>query len=306
MAVTRLLEENGLDAAPMAVAAHRELTIPTDAGDLAARCYVPSLTDEPLPVLVYFHGGGWVIADLDTYDSSARALCVAAGSIVVSVHYRQAPEDPYPAAHTDAVAATRWVMAHASELGGDPARVAIAGESAGGNLATTTCLELRDRGWPLPVHQLLVYPVVDASFDTPSYREHATAKPLGRELMQWFWDQYAPDSALRAEPHASPLRTDLAGLPPATIVLAEIDPLRSEGEAYAAKLQAAGVDVDLRLFSGVAHEFFGMGAVLAEAREAVAFAAAGLRRAFGTDEESAGPTMASVAVGADVFEPTLA
>ena len=172
-------------------------------------------------------------------------------------------------------------MDHAADLGGVPGRVAIAGESAAGNLATTTCLEFRDHGWSMPVHQLLVYPVVDHMFDTQSYREHAEAKPLSRATMVWFWDQYAPDGRMRAEPHASPLGADLRGLPPATIVAAEVDPLTSEGQAYAEKLRAAGVTVDYRLFDGVTHEFFGMGAVVDQARAAVEFAATDLRKALG-------------------------
>lgn len=199
---------------------------------------------------------------------------------MISCHYRQAPEHPYPAAHEDAVAATRWIMAHAADLGGDPERIAIAGESAGGNLATTTCLEFIEQGWPLPIHQLLVYPVVDVNFDSPSYVTHADAKPLGRELMMWFWDHYAPDGALRRESHATPLHAQLGGLPPTTVITAEIDPLCSEGETYAERLHQAGVDVHSRRFEGVAHEFFGMGAVIDKAAEAVEFGAADLRRAF--------------------------
>lgn len=278
-AVKQVLIAQSKDAAPQPVGRVEPLMIPGPAGDIEARCYTPE-GDGPFPVLVYFHGGGWVIADLDTYDSSARALAVAAECIVVSCHYRQAPEHPYPAAHADAVVATRWIMEHAQELGGDPGRVAIAGESAGGNLATTTCLEFVEQGWTTPIHQLLVYPVVDASFDTTSYREHAEAKPLNREMMLWFWDNYVPDATMRGEPHATPLHADLAGLPPTTIVLAEIDPLCSEGEAYAERLRAAGIKVNLRRFDGVTHEFFGMGAVVDLAKDAVEFAAADLRRAF--------------------------
>ena len=176
-AVKKVLVGKGKGTTPEPVGSVRDLAIPGPAGEIQARCYTP-VGDGPFPVLTYFHGGGWVIADLDTYDSSARALANAAECIVVSCHYRQAPEHPYPAAHEDAVAATRWVMAHAAEIGGDSDRVAIAGESAGGNLATTTCLEFIKQGWAVPVHQLLVYPVVDAAFDTPSYVENADAKPL--------------------------------------------------------------------------------------------------------------------------------
>ncbi|HUQ43895.1 MAG TPA: alpha/beta hydrolase [Candidatus Limnocylindria bacterium] len=278
-AVKKVLRDLGRSTEPEPVADVRDLTIPGPAGEIQARLYAPEGAG-PFPVLVYFHGGGWVIATIDTYDSSARALANAAECVVISCHYRQAPEHPYPAAHEDAVAATRWISDHAAELGGDPDRLAIAGESAGGNLATTTCLEFLKQGWPVPLHQLLVYPVVDADFDTPSYVRHAAAKPLGRDLMQWFWDNYAPDATLRSEPHATPLHADLRGLPPATVITAEIDPLCSEGEMYADRLRSAGVEVAAQRFDGVAHEFFGMGAVVDKARDAVDVGAAGLRRAF--------------------------
>ncbi len=278
-AVKKLLLAQGKSSAPQTVPIVHDMSIPGPAGDIDARLYAPA-GDGPLPVLVYFHGGGWVIADLDTYDSSARALAMAAECIVVSCHYRQAPEHPYPAAHEDAVAATRWVIAHAADFGGDPSRVAIAGESAGGNLATTTCLEFAKHGWPTPIHELLVYPVVDAAFGTPSYREHVDAKPLNRAMMVWFWDNYAPDPAMRLEAHASPLHADLSGLPPTTIVTAEIDPLCSEGEAYGDRLRAAGVDVNVRRFNGVAHEFFGMGAAVKKAAEAQKFGGQALRASF--------------------------
>lgn len=285
-AVKKVLASQGMDTTPEPVGTVRDIEIPGPAGGIPARCYTPA-GDGPFPVLVYFHGGGWVIADLDTYDSSARALANAAKCIVVSCHYRQAPENPYPAAHEDAVAATRWITENAAELGGDQNQIAIAGESAGGNLATTTCLEFLKQGWPLPVHQLLVYPVVDAAFDTPSYTQNADAKPLGRDLMQWFWDSYAPDRELRREPHATPLHAELRGLPSATVITAEIDPLCSEGEAYADRLRQAGVEVHARRFDGVAHEFFGMGAVVDQATEAVEFAAADLRRAFAKEPRPA-------------------
>lgn len=267
---------------PIAKIEHR--VIPGPGGDLLLRVYTPDAGDMPLPVLVYFHGGGWVIATLDTYDSSCRALAKQAGCIVASVAYRQAPEHKFPAAADDAFAAYQWIVANAAEIGGDPARVAVGGESAGGNLAAVTSLMARDKGMQMPVHQLLVYPVTDFSFDTGSYQENAMAKPLNKETMQWFWKHYLESPTDGANPYASPLRaTNFGGLPPATVITAEIDPLRSEGEAYAQKLEEAGVAVTATCYSGVTHEFFGMAAGVDEAKQAVEEAAVCLRAAFSGD-----------------------
>lgn len=256
-----------------------DIKISGAAGDLKARVYTPK-GEGPFPVVVYYHGGGWVIADLDTYDSSPRALTNAANAVVLSVHYRQGPEHKFPAAHEDALAAYRWALANLKKLKGQEGRVAVAGESAGGNLAAAVCMMARDAGLALPVHQLLIYPIANFAFDTPSYQENAEAKPLSKAGMEWFFKNAAkPEDA--SDPRLSIVRaTHLEGLPPATIITAQIDPLRSEGEAYAEKLKAAGVKVNYRNFGGVTHEFFGMGAVVPEAKEAVAFAADNLRHAF--------------------------
>jgi len=253
--------------------------IPGPAGDLLVRIYQPKGSGS-FPVLVYFHGGGWVIANLDTYDASCRALTNAANCIVVSVAYRQAPEAKFPAAAEDAYAATQWVMTSAGQIKGDPRRVAIGGESAGGNLAAVTCLMARDRGGKLPVHQMLVYPVTNYAFDTQSYQENANAKPLNRAMMQWFWGYYLRNEADGQNPYASPLRGNLRGLPAATVITADIDPLRSDGQAYAQKLRQAGVNVKSTNYTGVTHEFFGTGAVVDKAKQAVSESAAGLRTAF--------------------------
>lgn len=254
--------------------------IPGLGGELLARIYKPRGSG-PFPVLVYFHGGGWVIATLDTYDSSCRALTNAANCMVVSVAYRQAPEHKFPAAAEDAYAATQWVMTNAAQLGGNPNRVAIGGESAGGNLAAVTCLMARDRGGKLPVHQLLVYPVTNYAFDTPSYQENANAKPLNKAMMQWFWGHYLNNESEGSNPYASPLRGNLRGLPPATVITADIDPLRSDGQAYAQRLKEAGVRVRATNYTNVTHEFFGTGAVVSKAKQAVSEAATGLRSGFG-------------------------
>jgi len=236
-------------------------------------------------VLVYFHGGGWVIGNLDAYDAydaydaSARALTNAARHVVVSVAYRQAPEFKFPAAANDAYSASQWVMRNARSVGGIPGRVSVGGESAGGNLATVAALMARDRGGRMRVHQLLVYPVTNYAFNTPSYREEARDIPLDRASMRWFWGYYLRRPADGRNPYASPLRANLRGLPPATVIAADNDPLRSEGEAYARRLEAAGVRTSYTRYNGVMHEFFGMGAVIPKAKLAVARASAGLKSA---------------------------
>ena len=278
-AVMGLLAKRGKGAVEMVGDVSHQL-IPGPGGDLLARIYKPR-GKGPFPVLVYFHGGGWVIATIDTYDSSCRALANAANCMVVSVAYRQAPENKFPAAAEDAYAATQWVIANAAQLNGDPNRVAVGGESAGGNLAAVTCLMARDRKGLMPVHQMLVYPVTNYAFDTPSYQENANAKPLNKAMMMWFWNHYLKNEADGSNPYASPLRTEnFRNLPPATVITAEIDPLRSEGQAYAQQLQKAGVSVKATNYSGVTHEFFGAGAVVDKAKQAVRDAATGLRSGF--------------------------
>ena len=256
---------------------HRQITGPL--GDFPIHIYSPP-GEGPFPVALYFHGGGFVIASTADYDASARALAADAHAIVVAVDYHQAPEHKFPAAPDDAFAAYQWVREHAHEFNGDPQAIAVAGESAGGNLATVVSMMARDRNIVLPLHQLLIYPVVDNDMNRPSYRENANAKPLNKAMMDWFFYQYAtPADAMN--PYALPMRAaSLAGLPPATIITAEIDPLRSEGQAYAAQLEAAGVPVSQRDFAGVTHEFFGMGAALPAARDAQRFAAECLNEAF--------------------------
>jgi len=274
--------------------------IPGPAGPLLARVFRPDVDDAAQPpVIVYFHGGGWVIANLDVYEPSCRALCNAVEAIVVSVAYRQAPEHPFPAAVEDAHAALQWVIANASILGGDPTRVMVAGESAGGNLATVACRRSRDAGQPLPIAQLLVYPVTDASMSTASYRENSDAKPLNAAMMPWFWKHYTGGDARKAlEPDASPINTrDLSGLPPATIITAELDPLRDEGEAYAQRLEEAGVDVAVRRFDGVPHEFFGLAGVSPTAKQALEFAAERLKDAAMRDAGVAAGVTAGAAAG---------
>jgi acetyl esterase/lipase len=279
-AVKKVLQQQGKSTAPEAVGNVENRNIPGAAGQIAIRIYTPA-GDGPFPVLFYIHGGGWVIADLDTYDSSARALTNAAQAVVVSTHYRQAPEHPYPAAHDDVFAAYQWTLKNAAGLKGDPARVAVAGESAGGNMAAVVSIRARDRKLQMPVHQLLVYPVAGTDMNTESYRENANAKPLSKPMMSWFAKHYLGLAAATGNAEINlAARRDLKGLPATTIITADIDPLRSEGQALAIALQSAGVAVASRNFEGSTHEFFGMGAVVPDAKEAVAFAGAELKKAF--------------------------
>jgi acetyl esterase len=257
-------------------------TIPGPEAPLPVRVYTPK-GDGPFPVIVYFHGGGWVLGSLDSSDATCRGLTDLNSALVVSVDYRRAPEHKFPAATEDAYAALQYVLAHAQELGGDPARVAVAGESAGANLATVACLMAAERGGKQPVHQVLLYPVTNYAFDTPSYRANANARPLAAAMMPWFYKHYLRRPADGENVFVSPLRatsTQLSKLPPATIVTAGLDPLQDDGTSYAAKLAEAGVDTARENYDGVTHEFFGMGPVVDEAKAANAFVAKRLRAAF--------------------------
>lgn len=257
-------------------------TIPGGAGqELVLRLYTPRGRPDPGPILLYFHGGGFVIGDLDRYDATCRALANRLHLLVISVGYRQAPEHPFPAAPEDAFAAYRWTLAHAADLGGDPALVAVGGESAGGTLAAVVCLIARDRGVSLPLWQLLIYPMLDRNFDTASYRHHTGAAPLDTPTLRWYWSHYLADDADAANPYAAPLRaTELHGLPPATIIGAWIDPVWSEGTFYARRLREAGVSVTYHDFPGMTHDFVGMVAVLPQARQAIGMAANDLEAAL--------------------------
>ena len=284
VAIRQAIEEFAVAgrAAAEPVAHVEDRTVPGPAGEIPVRVYRPS--DEPaLPVLVWFHGGGWTIGSLETHDNTCRSLANAVKCIVVSVDYRLAPEHKFPAATDDAFAATRWVAEHATELGGDPDRIAVGGDSAGGNLAAVVSLLARDAGGPAVVFELLVYPVTDHEFESPSMRENAKGYFLELESMRWFYNQYLRDERDCADWRFSPARaTDLAGLPPAFVLTAEFDPLRDQGEAYARRLEAAGVPVDARRYGGVFHGFFGMRDLMDPAREAFDDVTKALRRALGT------------------------
>ncbi|GAY16799.1 alpha/beta hydrolase [Mycobacterium sp. shizuoka-1] len=224
---------------------------------VAVRVYRPQ-SDEPLPILVYAHGGGFVFCDLDSHDGLCRNLANLIPAVVVSVDYRLAPEHRWPTAAEDVLTAARWAAAHAAELGGDPGRIAVGGDSAGGNLAAVATLMARDRGCLDIAAQLLLYPVVAADFDTVSYRRYGRGFYNPRPALQWYWDQYVPAVTDRQHPYASPLHADLTGLPPAVIVLAGHDPLRDEGIAYAEALAAAGVPTTRWSFEGGIHGFMTM------------------------------------------------
>jgi acetyl esterase len=258
-----------------------DLKIPGPHGDIPARLFAPG-AGPGLPVLVYFHGGGWVLGDLDTHDGTCRTLAKLIDGIVISVDYRLAPEHKFPTPLDDCFAAALWAVENAAAIGGDPRRVAVGGDSAGGNLSACVALRARDEGKPRLVHQLLVYPVTDNRFETASYRDNAEGYFLTRSDMEWFWNHYLDKPADGANPYASPLRsTDLRGLPSATIITAEYDPLRDEGEAYGKKLKDAGVPVEVKRYDGVIHGFFSMGDVLAKGQVAMRHAADALKKAFG-------------------------
>jgi len=285
-AVAAIMKEKGMKGAAPMLEDVNDRSIDGPAGSIPIRVYTPAKSGAgsgPFPVLVYFHGGGFVIATNDTYDASARALAKQANCVVVAVEYRKAPENKYPAAVDDAFAAYQWVVNNASEIQGDASRIAVAGESAGGNLATVTAMKAKQNNVQLPVFQLLIYPLVSDDQTTESYKKYEKAKPLNKAMISWFSKHYLPNPATAADPLVSPLKAtkeQLAGLPPAFVITAEIDPLRSEGEAYAKALKAAGVEVEYKNYPNVTHEFFGMAPVVETAVQAQADAAAALKAAF--------------------------
>jgi acetyl esterase/lipase len=278
-AVKALLKKEGKSAAPQPVGKVESRMIGGAAGQIPAKVYWPA-GGGPFPVVVYFHGGGWVIADANVYDATPRALVNLAHCMVVSVNYRRGPEHKFPAAHDDANAAYEWVLKNAASIHGDASKVAVAGESAGGNLAITVAMNARDKNMQLPVYIVSVYPVAGGDTSTPSYQENANAKPLNKAMMEWFFKNYLRSDADRNDPRIDLVHADLKGLPPTTVITDQIDPLRSEGQMLADRLRDAGVRVDARTYDGVTHEFFGMGAVVAKAKAAEQQAADGLKKGF--------------------------
>jgi acetyl esterase/lipase len=256
----------------------RDITVP--GGEIHLRIYTPKTGKDSYPVLVYYHGGGWVIAGLDTYNASAEALANRVEAIVVSVAYRQAPEYKFPTAHNDSYAAYEWVVKNADSIKGDSNKIAVVGESAGGNLAAAVSIMARDEGMQLPLYQVLIYPIAGYDFNTMSYKESESTKPLSSGLMKWFFDKYLKSAADAKSPLISLVNANLNGLPATTIIGAEYDPLRSEGALLAENLKQAGVPVNYKLYNGTTHEFFGMAAVLDQAKDAQALVATDLKSAF--------------------------
>jgi acetyl esterase len=257
-----------LGGAPDSVGRVEDRTIPGPAGDLKARVYTPS-GEPPFPVMVFFHGGGWVIGDLESHDSLCRTLTNASGSMIVAVDYRLAPEHKFPAAVDDCYAAARWVADHAADLGADPSRLGVGGDSAGGNLSAVVSLLARDRGGPKFAYQLLIYPATDSAMNMPSVRENGEGYFLTFQDMVWFTNHYIRGAGDKLNPLVSPLlAADHAGLPAAIIVTAEFDPLRDEGEAYGEKLRQAGVSVKVRRYDGTIHGFLSMSGVISRGQDA--------------------------------------
>jgi acetyl esterase len=273
---------------PPAVGAILERVIPGPGGDLLIRVTTPAATGTPshgglLPALVFFHGGGWVVGNTLTHDALCRALTSEAGIVVASADYRLAPEHAFPAAVDDAYAVTLWVSENAVSIGVDPTRIAVGGDSAGGNLAAVVALMSRDRGGPQIALQLLIYPITGDDLETPSYHEFANGYMLTREAMAWYWNQYVPDRKERSNPYVSPLRAnDLSGLPPALVVTAEYDVLRDEAEAYARRLAESGVAARLLRYDGLIHGFLRRVNMFDRARSALTEIAGMVRAALGT------------------------
>ncbi len=266
----------------------QDMSYETGGGTQPVRIFTPEgeAPQGGWPVIVYYHGGGWVIADIDTYAASAMGLAAETEAVVASVEYRHAPEHKFPAAHEDAFAAYQWALDNADSFAGDAKRVAVAGESAGGNLAINTAIMARDNDVQMPEHMLLVYPVAGTDTNTESYKENADAVPLSREAMQWFVKHTISEAADKQDPRLDVVdQADLKGLPDATVITAEIDPLRSEGKALADKLREAGSDVSYKNYDGVTHEFFGMAAVVEDAEKALEFAANELKADLGSSNK---------------------
>lgn len=261
------------------VASVKERLIPGPAGEIPVRIYTPE-GQGPFPALIYYHGGGWVIGNLDAVDVPCRQLTNRTGCVVISVDYRLAPEHPFPAPAEDAYAAVEWVAENGESICVDTSKIAVAGDSAGGNLAAVVCLMAKDRGGPKISYQILFYPVTDHNYETKSYQDNEEGYFLTKDSMIWFWNHYLQEES-GEHPYASPLQAkDVSGLPPALVVTAEYDPLRDEGEAYAKRLFDAGVPVTLKRYEGLIHGFIWMSGALAQGLDAIELAAEELEGVF--------------------------
>lgn len=279
-AVMDMMKENNIPMpAPKVDTMGKE--IPVAGGNIHLRIYTPKEKKDSYPVIVYYHGGGFVIANIDVYNASAQAMAEQVGAVVVSVAYRLAPEHKFPTAHDDAFAAYSWVVKNAASIKGDPKKIAVLGESAGGNLAVATAIKARDNGIMIPTHIVSVYPIANSDTKTDSYMKQADDKPLNKPMMIWFTTNYTRTPADAKDPRISLVNANLKGLPATTIITDEYDPLHDDGIKLADKLKAAGVTVNSRNYDGVTHEFFGMATVVPQAKEAQAFAAGELKKAFG-------------------------
>lgn len=277
-AVMDLIAEHNITVPPPSVDTSGN-DIPVAGGNIHLRVYTPKGTG-PFPVIVYYHGGGFVIADLDVYSSSAQAFAEQTNAVVVSVAYRLGPEHKFPTAHMDSYAAYEWTVKNAASINGDPNKIAVAGESAGGNLAVNMAIMARDKGIKVPLRVIAVYPIAQSDMTTESYVKYASAKPLDKPMMEWFNENYLNNMEETKDPRISLVDANLKGLAPVTIIAAEIDPLNSDGKMLADKLKAAGVSVDYKNYDGVTHEFFGMSAIVPEAKDAQKYATDQLRQAF--------------------------
>jgi acetyl esterase/lipase len=279
-AVMAVMRDNNMTAPP-AQCDTMGKDIPVTGGSTHVRIYTPKQGKAPYPVIVYYHGGGWVIADINVYNGGAQALCEQVGAVVVSVEYPKGPENKFPAAHTVSFDAYKWVLKNYTLLKGDSTKLAVVGESAGGNLAANMSMMARDKKIQMPLYEVLVYPIANNDVNSESYVKFAAAKPLSKPMMEWFFKNELSSAAQAADPRISLVKANLAGMPKTLIIGAEIDPLQSEGKMLSDKLSAAGVETDYQLFLGVTHEFFGMAAVVPQAKEAQALAARKLKAAFG-------------------------
>ncbi|GAC1301448.1 MAG: alpha/beta hydrolase [Mucilaginibacter sp.] len=278
-AVTDLLKENKIPA-PLFNIDTMGKDIPVNGGAIHLKIYTPKTGNGPFPVIVYYHGGGFVIANIEVYDASTKTLADKVGAIVISVAYRLGPEHKFPMAHNDAYAAYQWAVKNAMSIKGDPYKIALAGESAGGNLAVATAIKARDNGGVQPVAILAVYPIADSDTNTPSYTKNADAKPLNKAMMEWFFKNYLNSMSEGKDTRINLVSANLKGLPPTTIITAELDPLQSDGMMLIEKMKAAGVAVDSKNYNGVTHEFFGMGALVPEAKDAEMYAVDQLKKEF--------------------------
>ncbi|MHB1131802.1 MAG: alpha/beta hydrolase [Chloroflexota bacterium] len=270
-----------LKGVPIKMGRIEDRVIPGPERPLAVRIYWPQGEEAARPVMMFYHGGGWVICDIETHDHVCRALARESGAIVVSVSYRLAPENQYPAAAEDCYAALEWAAANAESLGGDPLRLGVAGDSAGGNLSAVVAQMARDRSGPRLGIQVLIYPVTNYGFETPSYEENGEAPMLTRADMVWFWNHYLGDPARGAEPYASPLRAeDCSGLAPALVITAQYDPLRDEGRAYAERLRSAGVPAHYSEYPGQVHAFVSRWYVLDAGKAAIKEAGQAIKQAL--------------------------